>query len=229
MDLNTQFGAYYFKYWQDRLDGLPALAAAAYNAGPGRAQAWRPSVTPLEGAIWVETIPFNETRDYVKKVLANAMIYTHALDRPYAAALRAARHHRAEGRERRQRGYRRHGSRRASGVMARLHHVLVLGGTGFVGRHLIPRLSAAGHRVTVIARRRHEARHLILLPTVQVVEGDPLDPRELDVRMRGVTAVVNLSASSTSTGAKRSHRCTSRARARSSTPARAPASRASCT
>jgi len=53
---------------------MPALAAAAYNAGPGRAQAWRP-VAPLEGAIWVETIPFNETRDYVKKVLANAMIY----------------------------------------------------------------------------------------------------------------------------------------------------------
>jgi len=76
--------------------------------------------------------------------------------------------------------------------MARLHHVLVLGGTGFVGRHLIPRLSAAGHRVTAIARRRHEARHLILLPTVQVVEGDPLDPRELDARMRDVTAVVNL-------------------------------------
>jgi NADH dehydrogenase len=76
--------------------------------------------------------------------------------------------------------------------MARLHHVLVLGGTGFVGRHLIPRLSAAGHRVTAIARRRHDARHLILLPTVQVVEGDPLEPRELDARMRGVTAVVNL-------------------------------------
>jgi peptidoglycan lytic transglycosylase len=84
VDLNTQFGAYYFKYWQDRLDGLPALAAAAYNAGPSRAQAWRPSTAPLEGAIWVETIPFNETRDYVKKVLANAMIYTHALNRPYA-------------------------------------------------------------------------------------------------------------------------------------------------
>jgi len=73
-DLNTQFGAYYFKYWLERLDRMPALAAAAYNAGPGRAQAWRP-VAPLEGAIWVETIPFNETRDYVKKVLANAMIY----------------------------------------------------------------------------------------------------------------------------------------------------------
>jgi soluble lytic murein transglycosylase len=73
-DLNTQFGAYYFKYWLERLDKAPALAAAAYNAGPGRAQAWRPAA-PLEGAIWVETIPFNETRDYVKKVLANAMIY----------------------------------------------------------------------------------------------------------------------------------------------------------
>jgi len=84
VDVNTQFGAYYFKYWQDRLDGLPALAAAAYNAGPGRAQAWRPATVALEGAIWVETIPFNETRDYVKKVLANAMVYTQALNRPYA-------------------------------------------------------------------------------------------------------------------------------------------------
>jgi soluble lytic murein transglycosylase len=83
VDLNTQFGAYYFKYWHDRLDRMPALAAAAYNAGPGRAQAWRPPVAPLEGAIWVETIPFNETRDYVKKVLANAMLYTRALNRPY--------------------------------------------------------------------------------------------------------------------------------------------------
>jgi len=78
-ELNTQFGAYYFKYWLERLDRMPALAAAAYNAGPGRAQAWRPS-TSLEGAIWVETIPFNETRDYVKKVLANAMVYAQAFN-----------------------------------------------------------------------------------------------------------------------------------------------------
>lgn len=78
-ELNTQFGAYYFKYWFERLDRMPALAAAAYNAGPGRAQQWRPAA-PLEGAIWVETIPFNETRDYVKKVLANAMIYGQAFN-----------------------------------------------------------------------------------------------------------------------------------------------------
>ena len=80
IDTNTRFGAYYFRYWLERLDSQPALAAAAYNAGPGRAQAWRPLV-PLEGAAWVETIPFNETRDYVKKVLANAMFYTRALDK----------------------------------------------------------------------------------------------------------------------------------------------------
>ena len=76
-DINTQFGAFYFKYWLDRLDGSVALAAAAYNAGPGRAQAWRPA-EPLDGAIWVETIPFNETRDYVKKVLANSVYYARA-------------------------------------------------------------------------------------------------------------------------------------------------------
>lgn len=81
VDINTQFGAYYFKYWYERLDRMPALAAAAYNAGPGRAQAWRP-LLPLEGAVWVETIPFNETRDYVKKVLANSMVYAHALSAP---------------------------------------------------------------------------------------------------------------------------------------------------
>ena len=80
--VNTQFGAFYYKYWLDRLEGMPALAAAAYNAGPGRAQAWR-NGAPLEGAIWVESIPFNETRDYVKKVLANTMFYARELDQPY--------------------------------------------------------------------------------------------------------------------------------------------------
>jgi len=73
-ELNIELGARYLRYVLDKLDGLPVLAAAAYNAGPGRAQAWRGQV-PLEGAIYVETIPFNETRDYAKKVLANAMFY----------------------------------------------------------------------------------------------------------------------------------------------------------
>ena len=83
VNINSQFGAYYLKYWMDRLDGQPAMAAAAYNAGPRRAQAWRPP-SAMEGAIWVETIPFNETRDYVKKVMANTMFYATALAKPGA-------------------------------------------------------------------------------------------------------------------------------------------------
>jgi soluble lytic murein transglycosylase len=53
------------------------MAAAAYNAGPGRPRAWRgQSGAPvLEAAIWAENVPFSETRDYVKKVLANTTIY----------------------------------------------------------------------------------------------------------------------------------------------------------
>jgi soluble lytic murein transglycosylase len=54
------------------------LAAAAYNAGPTRARLWRGSV-PVEGAIFVETIPFGETRDYVKKVMANTVYYAAVL------------------------------------------------------------------------------------------------------------------------------------------------------
>jgi soluble lytic murein transglycosylase len=80
--INTQFGAFYFKYWLDRLDGSAALAAAAYNAGPNRARAWRVGA-PVEGAVWVETIPFNETRDYVKKVLANSVFYARELKQPH--------------------------------------------------------------------------------------------------------------------------------------------------
>ena len=82
--VNAQFGAFYLRYVLDRLDSLPVLATAAYNAGPGRAQTWR-GVTPLEGAVYVETIPFNETREYVKKVLTNAMFYQAQLGLPYVA------------------------------------------------------------------------------------------------------------------------------------------------
>ena len=83
-ELNIELGAQYLRYVLDKLDGLPVLGAAAYNAGPGRARAWRAPV-PLEGAIYVETIPFNETRDYAKKVLANAMFYQAQLGLRYVA------------------------------------------------------------------------------------------------------------------------------------------------
>ncbi len=78
VDVNVSLGTYYLKHVLEALDGFPVLASAAYNAGPGRARAWRPE-SPLEGAIYAETIPFNETRDYVKKVMANAGYYSHTL------------------------------------------------------------------------------------------------------------------------------------------------------
>jgi soluble lytic murein transglycosylase len=76
-DVNIQMGSYYFRRVLSDL-GHPILATAAYNAGPGRARRWRDERS-LEGAIYAETIPFNETRDYVKKVFANAWFYRHRL------------------------------------------------------------------------------------------------------------------------------------------------------
>ena len=73
-EVNAALGAYYLRCVLDGLGGNPALAAAAYNAGPGRARRWRDE-KPLEGAIYVETIPFAETRQYVKKVMANTVYY----------------------------------------------------------------------------------------------------------------------------------------------------------
>jgi soluble lytic murein transglycosylase len=78
VDTNITLGTYYLKHVLDTLDGYPVLASAAYNAGPGRARAWRPDGAPIEGAIYAETIPFTETRDYVKKVMSNASYYGHS-------------------------------------------------------------------------------------------------------------------------------------------------------
>ena len=77
-ETNILMGSYYFRRVLDDL-GHPILATAAYNAGPGRAKRWRDERS-LEGAIYVETIPFNETRDYVKRVFANAWFYHHRLE-----------------------------------------------------------------------------------------------------------------------------------------------------
>jgi len=79
--VNAALGTYYLRHVLDDLDDSPVLAAAAYNAGPGRARKWR-GTRPLEGAIYAETIPFDETRDYVKKVMNNTMYYAAMLGSP---------------------------------------------------------------------------------------------------------------------------------------------------
>ena len=60
-------------------------------------------------------------------------------------------------------------------------NILVVGGSGFVGRHLVAALAARGARVTVPTRSREHAKHLILLPTVDVVQVERLDARTLAV------------------------------------------------
>ena len=69
---------------------------------------------------------------------------------------------------------------------------LVVGGSGFVGRHLVAALAARGARVSVPTRRPHRARHLILLPTVEVIETDSRDSRTLAGLAAGHDAVINL-------------------------------------
>ena len=89
LEMNLQLGTGYLKMVLDDLDGSPVLATAAYNAGPGRPRAWRASLAgPVEGAIFAETIPFNETRDYVKKVMSNSVYYA-ALAENSAQSLKA--------------------------------------------------------------------------------------------------------------------------------------------
>ena len=73
-DTNITIGTAYLKLALDDLNGSLPMAAAAYNAGPGRPRVWRNGEV-LDGAIWAENVPFSETRDYVKKVLSNTTNY----------------------------------------------------------------------------------------------------------------------------------------------------------
>lgn len=80
IDTNVQLGSAYLRHVLDLLANNQVLAAAGYNAGPGRPRRWRDS-KPLEGAIYAETIPISETREYVKRVMANAEMYATLFER----------------------------------------------------------------------------------------------------------------------------------------------------
>ena len=74
----------------------------------------------------------------------------------------------------------------------KLDKILVLGGSGFIGRHVVAALVRRGIKVTVPSRRRERAKHLILLPTVDVIEADILASGVLERLVRGHDAVINL-------------------------------------
>ena len=86
--VNIKIGTNYLKLVLDSFDGSAALATAAYNAGPSRSRRWREGVS-MEVAAWAESIPFNETRDYVKKVLSNATLYSALLQSQATPGLKA--------------------------------------------------------------------------------------------------------------------------------------------
>ena len=81
LETNLRLGTYYLKTVLSRFDNNAVLASTAYNAGPSRARQWRGD-KPLEGAIYVETIPFDETRHYVRKVMSNTVYYAKLFGQP---------------------------------------------------------------------------------------------------------------------------------------------------
>jgi len=87
-------------------------------------------------------------------------------------------------------------------MAAESNTVVVVGGSGFVGRHVVPRLVTAGYRVVVVTRRRARARHLFPLPTVDVVEADAGDPAALTRLAEGAVALVNLTGIINETGSE---------------------------
>lgn len=80
-EMNIRYGAYYYKQLLRQFHGHFALAVAAYNAGSGRVTKWLPNLSAMPADIWIETIPFKETRKYVTSVLSYAIIYQQLIQR----------------------------------------------------------------------------------------------------------------------------------------------------
>ena len=81
-DKNIQLGAAYLSQVHSQFNGNRVLASAAYNAGPGRVRQWLRGANHLSFDVWVESIPFDETRQYVQNVLSYAVIYGEKLNNP---------------------------------------------------------------------------------------------------------------------------------------------------
>ncbi len=79
---NVRFGTFYLQRRLREMDDHAVLAAAAYNAGQGRVRTWLPHQAEVASDVWIETLPFFETRDYVQRVLTYTAIYNQRLGRP---------------------------------------------------------------------------------------------------------------------------------------------------
>ncbi|MDO9616101.1 MAG: transglycosylase SLT domain-containing protein [Pseudomonas sp.] len=81
-DINIQLGAAYLSQIYGQFNGNRVLASAAYNAGPGRVRQWLRGADHLSYDVWIENIPFDETRQYVQNVLSYSVIYGEKLNAP---------------------------------------------------------------------------------------------------------------------------------------------------
>lgn len=83
-ELNIKLGTAYLSHVSNQFNGNRVLASAAYNAGPGRVRQWLRNTRNLAVDIWVENIPFDETRQYVQNVMTYSVIYGEKLNKPRA-------------------------------------------------------------------------------------------------------------------------------------------------
>ncbi|MBI1422516.1 MAG: transglycosylase SLT domain-containing protein [Gammaproteobacteria bacterium] len=80
-ETNVRLGIKYLKKVKDIFNGNNVLATAAYNAGDARVRQWLPKAGMLPADVWVETVPYNETRDYLQRVMTYTVIYEERLGR----------------------------------------------------------------------------------------------------------------------------------------------------
>ena len=78
-NINIKLGVRYLRKLQERFNGNSVLATAAYNAGPWRVKSWMPKEQAQNADLWIENVPFTETRKYLKRVLTYTVIYEQRL------------------------------------------------------------------------------------------------------------------------------------------------------
>ena len=154
-DTNIVLGTAYLRQLLDKYGGQPYSPSPATTPGPAPLARWQSQRPGMDPDFWIETISYKETRDYVARVLAFSVLYDWRLNGNALAPERAhARPHRrpapSSPRRRRQLVLAPPPRQSASSALRRcIPHEdrRVLGGTGFVGRHLVARLAGDGHRV----------------------------------------------------------------------------------
>ena len=190
-DKNITIGSAYLKQVMEEYDDNIVLASAAYNAGPHRVKRWLPKDEEKPAARWIAMVPFNETRNYIQRILAYMAIYDWrwnsrphplksicpifyppTLTRPTTSKQATA-------------------SSEQENTCIKTT-ICLTGGTGFVGQHLVNKLTQQGHRVRVLTRRRERHRGLIVNPAVTLIETDIHDADQLRQQFRGADIVINL-------------------------------------